>query len=59
MYRRKQGPRRFGRKLDCGDSGECPRGAGSGAPLVRGEGPRLSTELLVRGAWPSRGLLFV
>jgi hypothetical protein len=35
-----------------------PRGAGSGAPLARGEGPRLSTELLDRGAWPSRGLPF-
>jgi hypothetical protein len=34
------------------------RGAGSGAPLARGEGPRLSTELLDRGAWPSRGLHF-
>jgi hypothetical protein len=49
----------FGRKLDSGDGGERPRGAGSGAPLARGEGPRLSTELLDRGAWPSRGLPFV
>ena len=48
----------FGRKLDSGDGGERPRGAGSGAPLARGEGPRLSTELLDRGAWPSRGLPF-
>ena len=32
--------------------------AGSGAPLARGEGPRLSTELLDRGAWPSHGLPF-
>jgi hypothetical protein len=49
----------FGRKLDGGDGGERPRGAGSGAPLASGEGPRLSTELLDRGAWPSRGLPFV
>ena len=48
----------FSRKLDSGDGGERPRGAGSGAPLARGEGPRLSTELLDRGAWPSRGLPF-
>jgi hypothetical protein len=49
----------FGWKLDSGDDGERPRGAGSGAPLARGEGPRLSTELLNRGAWPSHGLPFV
>jgi hypothetical protein len=48
----------FGWKLDSGDGGEHPRGAGSGAPLARGEGLRLSTELLDRGAWPSRGLPF-
>jgi hypothetical protein len=48
----------FGRKLDSGDGGERPREAGSGAPLARGEGPRLSTELLDQGAWPSRGLPF-
>jgi hypothetical protein len=46
----------FGRKLDSGDGGERPRGAGSGAPLARGEGPWLSKKLLDRGAWPSRGL---
>jgi hypothetical protein len=40
----------FGRKLDSGDGGERPRGAGSGAPLARGEGLWLSTELLDRGA---------
>jgi hypothetical protein len=33
--------------------------AKSGAPLACEEGPELSTELLVRGAWPSRGLPFV
>jgi hypothetical protein len=44
----------FSRKLDSGDGGERPRGA----PLARGEGSRLSTELLDRGAWPSRGLPF-
>ena len=48
----------FGRKLDSGDGGERPRGAGSGASLACGEGPQLSTELLDRGAWPSRGLPF-
>jgi hypothetical protein len=48
----------FSQKLDSGDGGEHPRGAGSGAPLARGEGPWLSTELLDRGAWPLRGLLF-
>jgi hypothetical protein len=57
--RRERGPRRFGRKLDSGDGGVRPRGAGSGAPLACGEGPRLSTELLGQGAWPSRGLPFV
>jgi hypothetical protein len=50
VYRRERGPRRFDRKLDSGDDGERPRGSGSGAPLARGEGPRLSTELLDRGA---------
>jgi hypothetical protein len=34
----------FSQKLDSGDGGECLRGAESGAPLARGEGPRLSTE---------------
>jgi hypothetical protein len=48
----------LGRKLDSGDGGERPRGAGSGAPLARAEGPRLTTELLDRGDWPSRGLPF-
>jgi hypothetical protein len=50
--------RSFGRKLDSGDDEERPRGAGSGAPLACGEGPRLSTELLDRGASPSCGLPF-
>jgi hypothetical protein len=50
VYRRERGPRRFGQKLDSGDDGECPRGARSGAPLARGEGLWLSTELLVQGA---------
>jgi hypothetical protein len=48
----------FSRKLDSGDGGERPRGAGSGAPLVGGEGPWLSTESLERGARPSRVLPF-
>jgi hypothetical protein len=58
VYWRERVPRCFGRKIDSGDGGERPRGAGSGAPLARGEGTRLSTELLDRGAWPSRGLPF-
>jgi hypothetical protein len=49
-YRRERGPWCFGQKLDSGDGGERPRGAGTGAPLARGEVPRLSTELLDRGA---------
>jgi hypothetical protein len=40
----------FGRNLDSGDDGERPRGVESGAPLARGEGPWLSTELLDQGA---------
>jgi hypothetical protein len=58
VYQRERGPWRFGRKLNSGDGGERPRRAESGAPLARGEGPWLSTELLDRGAWPSRGLPF-
>jgi hypothetical protein len=49
----------FSQKLDSGDGEERLRGAGSGALLAHGEGPWLSTELLDRGAWPSRGLPFV
>jgi hypothetical protein len=56
--RLERGLLRFSRKLDSGDGGERPRGAESGAPLARGEGPLLSTELLNRGVWPSRGLPF-
>ena len=48
----------FGQKLDSRDDEERPRGAESGAPLVHGEGPRLSMELLDCGAWPSCGLPF-
>jgi hypothetical protein len=48
----------FGQKLDSGDDGECSRGAESGAPLARGEGSWLSTELLDHGAWPSHELPF-
>jgi hypothetical protein len=55
--RRERGPRHFGRKLDSGDGGERPRGAGSGAPLARGEGPRLSSELLDRGTLRGSGYL--
>jgi hypothetical protein len=59
VYQRERVLRRFDRKLDSGDGGERLKGVGSGAPLVRGEGPRLSTEFLDRGAWPLRGLPFV
>jgi hypothetical protein len=48
----------FSRKLDSGDGGEHPRGAESGASLARGEGPRLSTELLDQGVCPTHGLPF-
>jgi hypothetical protein len=58
VYRRERGPRRFSQKLDSGVGGERPIGAERGAPLARGEGPRLTTELLDRGAWPSCGLPF-
>jgi hypothetical protein len=58
VYQRERGPWHFDRKLDSGDGGEHQRGAGSGAPLVRGEGSWLSTELLDRGAWLSCGLPF-
>jgi hypothetical protein len=51
VYQRERGPRRFDRKLVSGDGGERLRGVGSGAPLACGEGSRLSTELLDRGAW--------
>jgi hypothetical protein len=52
VYRRERDPWCFGQKLDSGDGGEHPRGAGSEAPLARGDGLRLYTELLDRGAWP-------
>jgi hypothetical protein len=58
MNWREQDPRRFDRKLDSGDAGERPRGAGSGAPLAHGKDSRPSMELLDRGAWPLRGLPF-
>jgi hypothetical protein len=48
----------FSWNIDSGDGGERPSGARSGAPLVRGEGPWLSMELLDCGDWPSRGLPF-
>ena len=51
VYRREQGPWRFGRKLDSEDGGEHP-GEACRDPLARGEGPRLSTELPVRELGP-------
>jgi hypothetical protein len=53
-----EAPYVFGRKLNSGDGRERPGGAGSRAPLAHGESPRLSMELLDRGAWPSHGLPF-
>ena len=62
VYRREQGPRRFGRKLDSEDGGErSGRGfAMSGLtrdPLARGEGLELSTELPDRELGPCKGFL--
>ena len=60
VYRREQGPRCFGRKLDSEDGGEHPGELVErhvGDPLVRGEGPRLSTELLDRELGPCEGFL--
>ena len=62
MYRREQGPWRFGRKLDSEDSGE-QSGRGfamsglTGDPLVRGEEPGLSTELPDRELSPCEEFL--
>jgi hypothetical protein len=47
MYRRGRDPQRFSRKLDSEDGGSIRQEARSGAPLARGEEPRLSMELLV------------
>jgi hypothetical protein len=58
VYWRERGPRRFDWKVDSGYGGERPRGAKNGAPLACGEGTRLSTQLLDRGAWSSHGLPF-
>ena len=59
MYRREQGPWRFGRKLDSEDGGEHPREACRKAcrrPTCVWEGLRLSTELLDREVGPCEGL---
>jgi hypothetical protein len=37
VYQRERGPQCFDQKLDSGDGGERPRGAGSGAPLMHVE----------------------
>jgi hypothetical protein len=58
VYQRERGPWCFDWKLDSGDDRERPRGAGSGAPLARGEGLQLFMELLGRGAWPLHGIPF-
>ena len=60
VYRREQGPRRFGQKLDSEDGGEHPErlvGRHVGDPLAHGEGPRLSTELPDRELSPCEGFL--
>ena len=60
VYRREQGPRHFGRKLDSEDSGEHPgevAGRHVGDPLARGEGLRLSMELPDRELGPCEGSL--
>ena len=59
VYRREQGPRRFGRKLNSEDGEEHPGEAcrkAVGDPLTRGEGPRLSTELPDQELGPCEGL---
>ena len=53
VYRREQGPRRFGRKL----IRERLAGRHIEDPLACGEGPRLSTELPDREVGPCEGFL--
>ena len=61
VYRREQGPRHFGQKIDSEDDGERFRerlaGRHTGDPLTRGEGPGLSTELPDRKLDPCEGFL--
>ena len=62
MYRREQGPRRFGQKLDSEDGGErSGRGFAmiglTGDPLACGEGSELSMELPNRELGPCVGFL--
>ena len=62
MYRREQGPRHFGQKLDSEDGGEWSgRGFATsgltGDPLAHGEGLELSTELPDRELGPCEGFL--
>ena len=62
VYRREQGPRHFARKLDSEDDRKWSRRgfAMSGLtedPLVYGEGPKLSMELLNRELGPCEGFL--
>ena len=61
VYRREQGPWRFGRKLDSEDCGEwSERGFAMSSlirdPLAHGEGPRLSMELPDRELGPCERL---
>jgi hypothetical protein len=57
VYQRERGPWRFVQKHNSEDVGEHPREDRSGAPLVRGECLRLSTEL-PSGDWPLQELPF-
>ena len=62
VYRREQGPRCFGRKLDSEDSGDrsgrdFATSGLTGDPLARGEGPELSTALPDRELGPCEGFL--
>ena len=62
VYRREQGPRCFGRKLDYEDGREQSRrhfatSGLTGDPLARGEGPELSIELPNWELSPCEGFL--
>ena len=59
VYRREQGPRHFGRKLDSEDGGEHPREACQEAhrrPTCAWERPGAIHEVTRPGAWPLRGI---
>ena len=59
VYRREQGPRQFGRKLDSENGGErSERGLPEGTPEInlRVERPGAVHEVARPGAWPLRGI---